>query len=243
MTVAGRYGWEKWDSWLIEQEGDYDEPTSNVRNLSQISSLLSTIHSVAALGSFVIFLVNGRYRTLLDRILRLRLSSPTSQASRQISFEYLNRQLVWHSFTEFLLFILPLIGIRRWRRLLSRAWRRLRITLINEDSEFTEDNAEKVGELSSLPERTCAICYESQNPLLTSKNEVPATSGGVVGSSQTDITNPYEGRPCGCIYCFTCLAQRLEGEEGDGWTCLRCGRLISSCKPWSGDVLESKIES
>lgn len=65
-----------------------------------------------------------------------------------------------------------------------------------------------------------------------------ASSGGIVGSAQTDITNPYETIPCGCVYCFVCIAQKLEAEEGEGWICLRCGELVKQCKPWNGDVLE-----
>src|SRR5579859_3061152 len=92
--------------------------------MSQLTSILSTTHSLAAFASFLVFLVNGRYRTLLDRVLRVRLAPPTSQINREVSFEYLNRQLVWHAFTEFLLFILPLVGISRWRRWLARLWRK-----------------------------------------------------------------------------------------------------------------------
>lgn len=62
-------------------------------------------------------------------------------------------------------------------------------------------------------------------------------SGGVIGSAQTDVTSPYETVPCGCVYCFVCLATRLEGEEGEGWVCLRCGNLVKECRPWAGDVL------
>lgn len=185
------------------------------------------------------FLFNGRYRTLLDRILRLRLAPPTNQVSREVSFEYLNRQLVWHAFTEFLLFLLPLVGISRWRRWLSRIWRKIRvavrITGIDEEDESTPN-----GEFAFLPERTCAICYQDQNSNSTSENEVVAVmgaSGGVIGSAQTDVTSPYETVPCGCVYCFVCLATRLEGEEGEGWVCLRCGNLVKECRPWAGDVL------
>ena len=104
------------------------------------------------------------------------------------------------------------------------------------------------GELGFLPERTCAICYRDQNAVGGgSEAEVLAqsgnTGGGVIGSAQTDVTNPYEAIPCGCIYCFVCLAQRIEAEEGEGWTCLRCGEVIKECKPWNGDVLEEIIET
>ena len=213
--------------------------SAKLRLLSKVSSLASTTHSVAAFASFLVFLVNGRYRTLLDRVLRMRLAPPSHQVSREVSFEYLNRQLVWHAFTEFLLFLLPLVGISRWRRWISRAWRKTK-NLTRSGIEKQEDAA-NTGELSFLPERTCAICYKDQNPVLTSENEIMAVagaSGGIVGSAQTDITNPYENIPCGCVYCFVCIATRLEAEEGEGWICLRCGELVKECKPWSGDVLE-----
>lgn len=219
------------------------QPSSSVRLLSQISSLMTTTHSIAAFISFLVFLVNGRYRTLLDRILRLRLEARTTQINRQISFEYLNRQLVWHAFTEFLLFLLPLVGISRWRRWLSRAWRKVKTFVKMNGSDEIEESSRK-GELAFLPERTCAICYQDQNPTSTSENDVMSVtgaSGGVIGSAQTDVTNPYQTVPCGCVYCFVCIATRLEAEDGEGWVCLRCGELNRECRPWAGDVIEETI--
>ena len=207
--------------------------------LSRVSSIASTSHSIAAFASFLVFLVNGRYRTLLDRILRIRLAPSSSQVSQEVSFEYLNRQLVWHAFTEFLLFLLPLVGISRWRRLLSRAWRKTKTVFKGNTGD--EYDASSQGELAFLPERTCAICYQDQNPTSASEDEliaISSVSGGVVGSAQTDITNPYETIPCGCIYCFVCIAKRLEIEAGEAWSCLRCGEQIKECKPWAADVLE-----
>lgn len=237
ITVGGKYGWTKWENWLIDKDNGYDDPSPTVRRLSAITSRLTTVHSSAAFVSFLVFLLHGRYRTLLDRVLKMRLAPASSQVSREVSFEYLNRQLVWHAFTEFLLFLLPLVGINRWRRWLSRAWRKTK-EIINV-SGTDGDSGEKKGEFAFLPERTCAICYQDQNSAV-SENEVmaAAASGGVIGSAQTDITNPYETIPCGCIYCYVCLATRLEKEEGEGFTCLRCGGLVKECKPWSGDVLE-----
>jgi peroxin-2 len=105
----------------------------------------------------------------------------------------------------------------------------------------TKEEESKTGELAFLPERTCAICYQDQNATATSEAEMLAASGGsggVIGSAQTDITNPYETIPCGCIFCFVCLASRIEAEDGEGWVCLRCGEIVKECKPWNGDVLE-----
>ena len=221
-------------------KADFLKPSANYRFLSRFSSIASTTHSIAAFASFLVFLLNGRYRTLTDRILRLRLAPPTSQVSREVSFEYLNRQLVWHAFTEFLLFLLPLVGISRWRRWLSRGLRKAK-SLVKGTGVEEEDDTRANGELAFLPERTCAICYQDQNPTLAPENEILAVSGasgGVIGSAQTDVTNPYETIPCRCVYCFVCLATRLEGEEGEGWICLRCGELVKECRPWAGDVLE-----
>lgn len=205
---------------------------------SRLTDLVSTAHSIAAFVSFLVFLVNGRYRTLVDRILRIRLAPPSAQASREVSFEYLNRQLVWHAFTEFLLFLLPLVGISRWRRWVSRAWRKT-VNMLK-SSEDGGETSEKQGELAFLPERTCAICYRDQNPAGATESDVLAasTSGGISGSAQTDITNPYETVPCGCVYCFVCIVQNVEAEEGQGWVCLRCGETVKKCQPWNGDVLE-----
>ncbi|TKX23380.1 hypothetical protein C1H76_4448 [Elsinoe australis] len=241
VTVGGRYGWEKWEDWLLEREGGY-EISSLVERLGRVTRALSTGHEIAAFVSFLVFLYNGRYRTLVDRVLGLRLVPTNAQTSREVSFEYLNRQLVWHAFTEFLLFILPLVGISRWRRWLARAWKKAK-SMVTRKSE-DEDEMVGRGELGFLPERTCAICYKDQNPTTgSSEADIVAASsggGGVIGSAQTDITNPYEALPCGCIYDFVCLAQRIEGEEGEGWTCLRCGEMVRECKPWSGDVIEEK---
>lgn len=178
----------------------------------------------------------------MDRILRLRLTPMTDRVRREVSFEYLNRQLVWHTFTEFLLFVLPLVGVNQWRRWLSRALRKIK-SAFSAAGDSSDTGPDTRGELSFLPERTCPICYQSQNPTATTEQEVLALSGatgGLIGSAQTDVTNPYEGVPCGCIYCFVCIAQSLEAEEGHGWTCLRCGVLIGECQPWGGDVVEEE---
>ena len=69
-----------------------------------------------------------------------------------------------------------------------------------------------------------------------------SSSSGIVGSAQTDITTPYEAIPCGCVYCFVCLAQRLKLEEGSAWTCIRCGTEVKECQPWNGDILDPSDE-
>jgi hypothetical protein len=40
-----------------------------------------------------------RYRTILERALSMRLVYAERNSNRQASFEFLNRQMVWHAFT------------------------------------------------------------------------------------------------------------------------------------------------
>jgi peroxin-2 len=243
LTVGGRYGWARWEDHLSSVENGYDEPSPLMRRLGRITTLLSTTHNIAALVSFLVFLYNGKYRTLTDRLLRMRLVPSSNQTSREVSFEFLNRQLVWHAFTEFLLFLLPLVGISRWKRWIARAWKKTKAVAHNlrsgsRDADFDEE-AIQAGELSFLPERTCAICYQDQNPAGGQSEQDVISAGantGIIGNASTDITNPYETVECGCIYCYICIARKIEAEEGEGWVCLRCAEVVKECKPWNGDV-------
>ena len=200
------------------------QATPFTTKLSRLLDVLGSIHSVLTLVSFTAFLVTGHYRTLLDRALRMRLVPPSRSVARDVSFEYLNRQLVWHAFTEFLLFILPLLRVGRWRRWWARLLRKLR-----SEGSGRGGNGETAGELGFLPERTCAICYRE-----TDAEGTGGGLGGLGGGRATDITNPYEAVECGHVYCYVCLAGKIELEEGEGWPCLRCGGLVKRCRPWRG---------
>lgn len=238
FTVAGHYGWQKWESWLSRNE-EHDRPSTTMQRMGALTKWLGTIHESASLLSFLVFLYNGRYRTLSDRLLRLRLAPTPGDTTRQVSFEFLNRQLVWHAFTEFLLFVLPLVGVSRWKRILGRIWNQVKRTLSRQKTAEDEHDVMPNGELGFLPERTCAICYKDQSASGTSSG---SDAGGVVGSAQTDVTNPYEAEPCGCVYCFVCVTQVVEAAEGHDWTCLRCGEpTVTACRPWNGDIVQEVL--
>lgn len=166
-----------------------------------------------------------RYRSIPDRLLRLRLVPLTkSHPHHLLSYEFLNRQLTWTSLTEFLLFILPLIlpSYRRLRRRLLRSITRKPATSL--ESTQPGDSAKQEGfegretgrELAGLPVRFCAICYKQ-------------------GREGRLITNPYQGE-CGHVYCYSCLVSEVVGEEGDGWSCLRCGYLVKRMNRWNERV-------
>jgi peroxin-2 len=56
---------------------------------------------------------NPACRSLLERLAGARLVYAQPVMSRLVSFEYLNRQLVWQELSELLLFLLPLLDLVR----------------------------------------------------------------------------------------------------------------------------------
>ncbi|GAA5997243.1 pex2/pex10/pex12 family protein [Rhodotorula paludigena] len=91
------------------------------RTAWEVLSLAERFSAVLGLANFLVFLYNGRYRTLIDRVLKMRLVYSQRSFVPNVSFEFLNRQLVWEAFTEFLLFLLPLVNLHRLRLRLSKA--------------------------------------------------------------------------------------------------------------------------
>jgi peroxin-2 len=59
---------------------------------------------------------------LTERTLHTRLVYGEPHAQRMVSYEYLNRQLVWRELSELALFVLPLVSGPSLRRAASRAF-------------------------------------------------------------------------------------------------------------------------
>lgn len=120
------------------QEKIGDELTPRVR---RVVSKLEAAYEILAMLNFVSFIAGSRYDSLVHRLMGISLR-PTSQLYRAVSFEFLNRQLVWSQFTEFLLVFLPLLNLPRLRQRLGKY--------------FPKPQAQHLG---FLPLRKCAVCY------------------------------------------------------------------------------------
>ncbi|EJD53689.1 hypothetical protein AURDEDRAFT_80238 [Auricularia subglabra TFB-10046 SS5] len=206
-----------------------DAPLTHYRRrLWDVMTLAETAHGALALAGFCVFLRNGRYRTLVDRILGLRLVPIQQITSRSVSYEFMNRQMVWHAFTEFLLFLLPLVNMRILRRRLMALTSRLSLASIlpakvrQRLSLATPTSSTfRTAKYADLREDQCAICVESASFNITD----------LARPEQQDhrIHTPYIAS-CGHVYCYFCLAQSLlrAADDGEcGWECLRCGELVT----------------
>lgn len=98
-----------------ETPPDNPEPATlrRLHSLEKLFQLLNTIN-------FLVFLWNGSYVTLLHRILGIQQNYLKRQMARNVGFEYMNRQLIWNGFTEFMLFIMPMVPVTRIARTAKR---------------------------------------------------------------------------------------------------------------------------
>ena len=72
-----------------------------------------------SLLNFISFLLGGRFPTLLQRMLGLHMIPVQRQTLRQMSYELMNREILWHGFAEFLFFVLPQLNVfafKNWFR-------------------------------------------------------------------------------------------------------------------------------
>lgn len=217
---------------------------SRIFTVALLRKLIDTftyIWSASSLFNFIAFLYSGRYSTLILRLLGIRIVPSTRSLTRQISFEFQNRQLVWNAFTEFLVFIVPLLNLPRLKRRMTKLISSLNTQYYSSsysEEESGNKDTEKKGELYFLPEKTCAICYKGGG----SARNGGGNSGGAGGeggataasssSFNTEITNPCKSVQCGHIYCYVCLSTKLLENEGDGWPCLRCNTIIYKMRPF-----------
>ncbi|KAJ2709380.1 peroxisome assembly protein (Peroxin-2), partial [Coemansia spiralis] len=177
LTIGGGYAWARMVS-AMSLRGWADAPSNSARaRLWRLVQRAERFFRVAAVLNFVVFLATGQFRSVVERVLGLRLVHARPQLAHSVSFEFLNRQLVWHAFTEFVMFALPLVNPARARTwLVRRARRAVGLPAVAVDTA-----------LSALPEDVCAICFAAAT-------EIDAESCTAV--------NPYAATPCGHQYCY-----------------------------------------
>lgn len=139
-------------------------------------------YRIAALFNFFIFLKTGKYRTVLERVLRARLVYQRPSAPRALSFEYLNRQLVWHELSELLLFMLPLVNVAAVKRTLRSFLPRLPILMMSSSYNSSTQQQQQQGGGG------CGIC------------------------GMTPILSPYTALPCNHEHCYFCLRSHTEAD-------------------------------
>ncbi|PBL02362.1 hypothetical protein ARMGADRAFT_1005756 [Armillaria gallica] len=242
-----------------------DAPTSDLRRKTwDLLTSFESSYTLLSLVSFVAFLWDGRFRTVADRLLNMRLVPSRALLRRDVSYEFMNRQMVWHAFTEFLLFLLPLISARKVRRRINRITAsfasipsKLQSALgkRSDPSSTAPRISQAFGKYHSLPEDQCAICAENASFNLNMADSANAFTAITVSQSNSDVASsgsqteppayplytPYI-TSCGHVYCYHCIAERMmravDDAEDEGWECLRCTEVVRGAERFAVEVDE-----
>ena len=138
--VSGRFGIMH----LTEPVGSQNALWDNMR-------AIETAWTSLELVNYAVFLLQGKYRCLLERICSARLVYKNLDSGRFVNFEYLNRQLVWGEISELILFFLPLIDTVTLKKSLKRYFPR--------SSLFRVQSWEASGDGSG----ECLLCQQARD--------------------------------------------------------------------------------
>lgn len=85
------------------------------RGLRACLTLVSSAAQLASLVNFLVFLRRGRHPALAERVVGARAVFSKANVVRDVTDQYVNRELLWHGFADFLIFLLPLVNTRKLR--------------------------------------------------------------------------------------------------------------------------------
>ncbi|KAI8924465.1 Pex12 amino terminal region-domain-containing protein [Entophlyctis helioformis] len=187
LRIGVAYAWARLRRLMTALNWSHSDIASTQHRLWRLASRLETVYKLAWAANFLLFLVNGRYMSLLDRCLGMRAVYDQPAVRRAVSFEFMNRQIVWTAFTEFLLFIMPFVNLpalkRRLKRVVSSYTR-------SASSLGSASSSSSSSELASLPAHLCAVCFSKSKP-------------------QATVQLAVEAVPCGHTYCYYCLRTEM----------------------------------
>ncbi len=95
-------------------------PNYTYTHSERITDILNSMLKLAQCVNFCSFLLYGVYPSLRERLLGLRMLSLEPQTLRQPSYDFMNREIIWYGFSEFLFFVLPEINFFALRNYVRR---------------------------------------------------------------------------------------------------------------------------
>ncbi|KAL6452275.1 PEX2 Peroxisomal biogenesis factor 2 [Candida maltosa Xu316] len=233
LVIVGGYLYRKLEAYLYSIEETESSSSTNrigrffVNNRINILSKIDNLVKIANLINFTVFLVNGKYSSVVNRLLRITETPVSSDLLKfngsNVNYEFQNRQLVWNVMTEFLVFILPLLQLKKMGRMARKL-----LGKSGNAFEVQSGNQPVLTPYTNLPASECAICHDTNNQA--------AASGGRVFPSAGPVTNPYITN-CGHIYCYVCISTRFNmiKMNNEDLPCLRCGQRLEWFEEFGSD--------
>lgn len=165
---------------------------------------------VAGLANFLLFLVNGRYRSLTDRLLKLRLVHARNESVRAVSFELINQQLLFDGFSKILLCILPLVD---WTAFI-RSFGKLKNLIVRTA-------------MSAIPDRVLDL-WSGGTTRIVLTSLADESEEACVSCGANPPTMPHRANPCKHVYCYFCL--KTLSARGGASACVQCDKTFESAQ-------------
>lgn len=116
--------------------------------ISQCVNVIEILYKVSQLLNLLVFLREGIYPSVVERMLKLKPVSSNIRNVRRISYVYFTRELLWHGFAELLSFVLPLINLQYFHSVVRKML----------PSSVDNVDAEEQQEINFHQQTTCVVC-------------------------------------------------------------------------------------
>lgn len=220
------FAWRRLKIYMSEQEYGFAPDYSFKKCAFQFVRYADITLRVASLANFFIFLSNGKYVSLLTRMLGMQLAFTEPEGVVGISLTLVHQQLFWNALLDFCFYFAPLIPFRAIARFIKKTYyfgstsasafsqAVKRVTDIDTEIDGDGDgegDGKNVDDTGLLSKRKASLCCP------------------ICGT--TSICTPYITN-CGHVYCYYCIrATRMAHRSG--WSCATCGELVTKQLPYT----------
>jgi len=211
--VGGRFAWSKLARHAQVRRWAEAPAGSPARVAARGIEYAENAYAAASLANLLAFLRSGVYRSPWERAIGARLVYEEPNAQRIVSYEYLNRQLVWTELSELALFVLPLVSAPRLRRAFGELFGGGGFGFGASGAAAGGASEARTSPSDDRAARTRALAPE----------EVRCAACGA-----KPATTPYAAQPCGHAYCYYCLRARCRLDPG--YACAKCGERVAGMR-------------
>jgi peroxin-2 len=237
-----------WSQEKDEEDFEDDDKTGYIwhvwkHRFYNLCTIFESIYQMSRFINFILFLRVGEFRSLVDRILQMRLVYSRDASTRALSFEYLNRDLLLNSAQDFALFLMPILNFGPAIRSASRGIRQFGATVGHVTGIRKRKKNKFKKKVKKINNKKVKKRVRFADDEISNKKEdlnKEADSSQNKNSSDIDLTcrkcnanpacMPYK-MPCGCVFCYFCLRTGLHERRGTNGEemmyCLYCDTKIT----------------
>ncbi|XP_047478601.1 LOW QUALITY PROTEIN: peroxisome biogenesis factor 2-like [Penaeus chinensis] len=140
--------------WIRQRAGDVAAvffKNENARVIaSRVVNQVEILYKMAEVMNLLVFLHQGVYPSVIERVLGLKPVSSSVGNVRTISYVYFTRELLWHGFAELLAFVLPLINLQYFHNVVRK--------MLPSSVDEEDDDNDIQQEINFNHQTTCVVC-------------------------------------------------------------------------------------